>query len=183
MTIPFDRPIAHRGYHDRSHGVIENSASAFEAAIANGFALECDLQLSADDEAIVFHDDAADRLLGRPGLVRTLSAAEITAMPLLGSAAGEAPQTFAALLDQVAGRTLIVAEAKDQHDRARNAALARRAPNWRPPIRAPWSSNPSIRASSPPCARPAFRATSASSPIATTGRTGTAACPASSDGC
>src|SRR5690606_12140843 len=66
--------------------------------------------------------------LGRPGLVRTLSAAEITAMPLLGSAAGEAPQTFAALLDQVAGRTLIVAEAKDQHDRARNAALARRAP-------------------------------------------------------
>ena len=127
MSQSFDRPIAHRGYHDRSRGIIENSASAFEAAVENGFALECDLQLSADNEAIVFHDDTTERLLGRPGLLRELTAAEIGALSLTGSAAGDAPQTFAALLDQIAGRTLMVVEVKDQHDRARNVALAKRA--------------------------------------------------------
>lgn len=127
MTLTFDRPIAHRGYHDRSRGIIENSAPAFQAAIDNGFALECDLQLSADDEAIVFHDDTTDRLLGRPGPLRALTAAEIGALPLTGSAANDTPHTFAALLEQVAGRTLIVAELKDQHDAQRNTALARRA--------------------------------------------------------
>ena len=48
MTEPlFPNPIAHRGLHDRASGVIENSASAFEAAIAGGFAIECDVQLSS----------------------------------------------------------------------------------------------------------------------------------------
>jgi glycerophosphoryl diester phosphodiesterase len=39
------RPVAHRGLHDALHGVIENTASAFAAAIANGYAIECDLRL------------------------------------------------------------------------------------------------------------------------------------------
>ena len=32
----FDRPIAHRGLHDRAAGIIENSASAFAWASAPG---------------------------------------------------------------------------------------------------------------------------------------------------
>ncbi|OYX02367.1 MAG: glycerophosphodiester phosphodiesterase, partial [Rhizobiales bacterium 32-66-8] len=39
----FPRPIAHRGLHDRAAGIVENSASAFEAAIADDFAIECDV--------------------------------------------------------------------------------------------------------------------------------------------
>ena len=46
--LVFDRPIAHRGLHDRQAGVIENSRSAFDAAIAGRFAIECDLQLTSD---------------------------------------------------------------------------------------------------------------------------------------
>lgn len=127
MPTNFDRPIAHRGYHDRANGIIENSASAFAAAMAAGFALECDLQLTGEDEAIVFHDDDTDRLLGRAGRVSRLSTRVLGAAPLLGSAADDRPQIFAELLDQVGGRTLIVAELKDQHDKARNTALAQRA--------------------------------------------------------
>ncbi|HET9584946.1 MAG TPA: glycerophosphodiester phosphodiesterase, partial [Bradyrhizobium sp.] len=38
------RPVAHRGLHDAQKGVIENTPSAFAAAIAGGYGIECDLQ-------------------------------------------------------------------------------------------------------------------------------------------
>ena len=70
MTDPlFPNLIAHRGLHDRANGVIENSASAFEAAIAQGHAIECDIQLSNDGVPFVFHDDDGERLLGMPGAI------------------------------------------------------------------------------------------------------------------
>src|SRR4051812_40063202 len=56
------RPIAHRGLHNAQAGVIENTASAFQAAIERGYAIETDLQISADGEAMVHHDDALGRL-------------------------------------------------------------------------------------------------------------------------
>ena len=56
------RPIAHRGLHDAAAGVIENTPSAFAAAIAGDYGIECDLQISADGEAMVHHDDALGRL-------------------------------------------------------------------------------------------------------------------------
>ena len=122
----FDRPIAHRGLHDRSRGIIENSRSAFEAAIEGNFSIECDLQLSKDGIPIVFHDPKLERLVGRPGLVRDHTAAELTAMPLLDSAAGECPQTFADFLAQIAGRALLQVELKRQthEDTARLAEAA-----------------------------------------------------------
>ena len=63
------RPIAHRGLHDRAVGVIENSPAAFAAAIAAGYGIELDLQLSRDGVAMVFHDDSLDRLTGETGPV------------------------------------------------------------------------------------------------------------------
>ena len=67
MTRFFDRPIAHRGLHDRNKGVIENSRSAFAAAIERGYAIECDVQLSSDGVPFIFHDDDFDRLTEAPG--------------------------------------------------------------------------------------------------------------------
>src|SRR4051794_262252 len=64
MTAPmFPQPIAHRGLHERAIGIIENSASAFEAAIIGGFTIECDVQLSSDGVPVIFHDDDMTRLL------------------------------------------------------------------------------------------------------------------------
>ena len=56
------RPISHRGLHDAASGIVENTASAFTAAIDNGYAIETDLQISANGEAMVHHDDALGRL-------------------------------------------------------------------------------------------------------------------------
>ena len=105
-----ERPIAHRGLHDSAKGVIENTLQAAEAAIAGGFAIECDIQLSADGEAIVFHDDKLDRLTDATGALSARSAAEIARLRIKGS--GEPPPTFAAFLDAVAGRTTIICELK-----------------------------------------------------------------------
>lgn len=121
----FPRPIAHRGLHDRTKGVIENTSSAFEAAIAGAFAIECDVQLTSDGVPVIFHDDDMQRLLGRPGAVADTTAAEITALPLLGSAAGDRPQRFTEFLAQVAGRTLLQIELKHQRDNAGTQLLAR----------------------------------------------------------
>ena len=41
------RPIAHRGLHDPSKGIVENSASSVRAAMGAGFAIEVDLQCAA----------------------------------------------------------------------------------------------------------------------------------------
>ena len=123
----FPRPVAHRGLHDRAKGVIENSASAFEAAIAGNFAIECDLQLTSDGVPVVFHDDSMDRLLGKPGLVADTTAADITGMPLIGSAAGDRPQPLSDFLSQIAGRTLLQIELKHQRDVEGTQRLARAA--------------------------------------------------------
>lgn len=110
----FPRPIAHRGKHDFSRGVIENSPSAFEAAIAGNFAIECDVQLSSDGVPYIFHDDDLQRLVGLPGRSDAIAIADITATPLLSSAGRECPQRFSDFLDQVAGRTQLQIELKQQ---------------------------------------------------------------------
>ena len=74
------KPIAHRGLHDRARGIIENMPGAFEAAIAGGFTIETDLQLSGDGEAMVHHDDALGRLTDGAGALMTKSAAELRAV-------------------------------------------------------------------------------------------------------
>ena len=110
----FDIPIAHRGLHDRAAGVIENSRSAFQRAIDKGFSIECDLQLTRDGVPMVYHDDRLERLTGLKGYVRDISSDELLTTPLLGSAAGDCPQTFGQLLEQVAGRVLLQVELKRQ---------------------------------------------------------------------
>lgn len=123
----FDRPVAHRGLHDRAAGVIENSRAAFERAVERRFHIECDLQLSSDGEPVLFHDDVLERLTGVAGFVRDKTAAELTAMPLLESAAGDRPQRFTEFLQQIAGRTLLQVELKKQQGTAATHILARKA--------------------------------------------------------
>ncbi|SFZ81938.1 Glycerophosphoryl diester phosphodiesterase [Devosia enhydra] len=110
----FDTPIAHRGLHDRAAGIIENSRTAFERAVAAGYAIECDLQLTRDGVPVVFHDATLDRLTGRRGRVIDLTADELCAIPLLGSSSADTPQRFHQLLDQVRGRVLLQVELKQQ---------------------------------------------------------------------
>ena len=120
----FDRPIAHRGLHDRSKGVIENSRSAFAAAIERGYAIETDVQLSSDGVPFIFHDDDFDRLTEATGRSDARPIAEVARLTLKGSAAGDVPPLFAEFLAQVAGRTQLQIELKQQKDAAGTSALA-----------------------------------------------------------
>lgn len=105
-------PIAHRALHDMARGRPENSREAIDAAIAAGYGIEIDLQLSADRRAVVFHDYDIDRLTGESGPVRARTARALGAIPLSGGATGI--PTFAEVLDQVAGRVPLLVEIKDQ---------------------------------------------------------------------
>lgn len=120
----FDRPIAHRGLHDRSRGIIENSASAFEAACQRGYTIECDVQLSRDGIPMIFHDDELDRLTGIPGPVGARTMAELSSYELLDSSAGDTPQRFSEFLAQIEGRVLLQIELKQQLDQATTDVLA-----------------------------------------------------------
>ena len=71
------RPIAHRGLHDAASGIIENTAGAVRAAIANDYGIEVDLQISADGEAMVHHDAVLGRVTDGEGRLDALTAAEL----------------------------------------------------------------------------------------------------------
>lgn len=105
-------PVAHRAYHDRAAGRIENSRAAIRAAVQAGYAIEIDLQLSSDCQAMVFHDDDLDRLTAATGPVRARSAAELGGIGLTGG--DEGIPTFAEVLALVAGQVPLLVEIKDQ---------------------------------------------------------------------
>ena len=113
------RPIAHRGLHAPS-GPVENTASAFSAAIAAGYAIECDLQISADGEAMVFHDDALDRLTEHAGRLAALTAAELKKVRFKQTS--DRMLTLGDLCDLVAGRAALVLELKSRFDGNRRLA-------------------------------------------------------------
>jgi len=104
------RPVAHRGLHDASRGIIENMPAAAEAAIAGNFAIECDIQLTADGEAMVHHDDELGRLTEGSGALLTKTAAELKIVTFKDTA--ERMMTLSDLCDLVAGRVPLVIEVK-----------------------------------------------------------------------
>ena len=108
------RPIAHRGLHDAAHGVIENTAGAVRAAIAGNYGIEVDLQISADGEAMVHHDDVLGRLTDGEGRLDRFSAAELQRIAFRGSA--EHMMTLGELCDIVGGRVAMLLELKSRFD-------------------------------------------------------------------
>ena len=77
---------AHRGLYDNGCGVPENSLPAFRAAVENGYGVELDVQLSADGQVVVFHDDTLDRICGVRGNVSDYPLKELQRMKLLDTA-------------------------------------------------------------------------------------------------
>lgn len=105
-------PIAHRAYHDVAAGRPENSRAAVRAAVAAGYGIEIDLQLSKDGVAMVFHDETLERLTPRQGWLRDFTAAELAAIPLTGG--DEGIPTLAEILSIVNGQVPLLIELKDQ---------------------------------------------------------------------
>jgi glycerophosphoryl diester phosphodiesterase len=115
------RPIAHRGLHGGA--IVENTLDAAEAAIAANYGIECDIQLTADGELIVFHDDMLDRLTVASGPVSKRTLTEIKRIAYR-DAPGQIPdlKTF---VGRIAGRTPLLIELKSRWDG--NPGVAERA--------------------------------------------------------
>jgi glycerophosphoryl diester phosphodiesterase len=108
------RPIAHRGLHDEAHGIIENTSSAVRAAVEANYGIEVDLQITADGEAMVSHDDVLGRLTDGEGRLDAMTAAEIKRVAFRGST--DRIMTLGELCDLVAGRVTMLLELKSRFD-------------------------------------------------------------------
>jgi glycerophosphoryl diester phosphodiesterase len=105
----FGPPVAHRGLWSPD-GAPENSLAAFQAACAAGYGIELDVQLSADGEAMVFHDEALERMTGAKGRLSERSAAELAELRLAGG--DESVPTLLETLAVVGSRAMIFVELK-----------------------------------------------------------------------
>lgn len=107
-------PLAHRALHSRKDRRPENSLPAIRAALAAGYGIEIDVQLSKDGEAMVFHDEWMERLTEATGWVKDYTAVELGKIALRDC--DEPIPTLAAVLELVAGKVPLLIEIKDQTD-------------------------------------------------------------------
>ncbi len=105
---------AHRGLHDKEHGVPENSLAAFRAAVRAGYGIEWDLQLTKDRKVVVHHDRSLKRLCGEDISIGDLTYEELRSYRLLGTE--ERVPLFTEALAAVGGRTPLIIELKDYDD-------------------------------------------------------------------
>lgn len=127
------RPITHRGFHDLNRDCWENTLPAFERAIDAEFAIECDVQQSADGVAMVFHDVQLDRLTGVAGNIHDFSADELSKLTIGGT--DSSIPTLEDMLDLIQGRVPLVIELKRNpgHDGELVAAVGRALSGYRGP--------------------------------------------------
>jgi glycerophosphoryl diester phosphodiesterase len=108
------KPIAHRGLHDAGIGIIENTAGAVQAALAAGYGIEVDLQISADGEAMVHHDAVLGRITEGEGRLDQLTSAQLKRVKFRDSA--ERMLTLTELCDLIGGRAVLLPELKSRFD-------------------------------------------------------------------
>ena len=112
--------FAHRGHHGQ--GIPENSLAAFEAALAIGAAVECDVRLSSDGEAMVFHDHDLRRLCAAALAVEATTAKVLAAQRLYDS--DQHIPSLSALLSLIAGQVPLLIELKCRSGNAARLAEA-----------------------------------------------------------
>ena len=120
-----DRPVAHRGLHDPAKKIYENTLTACAAAVRRDYAIEVDLQPSADGVPMVFHDFELDRMTGIKGEIREKTRAELREFRIMGT--NDGIPTLRDLLELVAGDVGLVIELKGRKnaDKGFVSAVAR----------------------------------------------------------
>lgn len=104
-----NRNFAHRGLFDNKD-VMENSLLAFMKAAKAGYGIELDVQMTADGQVVVFHDESLYRLCGVNKRVSECTWDELKQYKL-----GYTMQTiplFSSVLDTIEGQVPIIVEIK-----------------------------------------------------------------------
>ncbi len=129
-----NQPIAHRGLHDISKGVPENSSAAFSLCLSHNLAIELDIQLSNDGHAVIMHDASLLRTTGRDALVADLSLAELQALTL--EQTDETLPSLQETLNLISGSVPLVIEIKPSPHKKEDyiRALIKRLDGYSGPI-------------------------------------------------
>jgi glycerophosphoryl diester phosphodiesterase len=112
--------FAHRGLH--GPGVPENSLAAFRATLDAGAGIECDVRLSSDGRAVVFHDHALRRLCASALTVEATTAEALCRQRLFDT--DQHIPALHELLSLVAGRAPILIELKCRGGNAAHLSAA-----------------------------------------------------------
>lgn len=101
-TFP-QQKFAHRGFHTKDKSIKENSLAAFQVAVAKGYGIELDVQLTKDHQVVVYHDSSLRRLEKDPRLIAECTYAELQPfqIPLLSE-----------VLTMVDGQVALIVELK-----------------------------------------------------------------------
>ena len=111
QMLPFTQHyIAHRGLFDNATSAPENSMSAFRKAIEAGYGFELDVQLTCDNEVVVFHDHDLKRSSGVNIKISDCSFAMLQEH-LLFSSEEQIPK-FADVLNMLYGQVPVIVELK-----------------------------------------------------------------------
>lgn len=106
-------PIAHRGLWGGE--IIENSLTAYQNAVDNGYAVEIDLYASKDGVLYSFHDALLKRMTGADGYIWDYDSDYINSLKLNGS--NEKIPTFRDVLHLINGKVPLLIEIKNNPDK------------------------------------------------------------------
>ncbi len=115
QRAPFcGRTFAHRGLFSADQTVPENSIAAFRAAVAAGYGVELDVQLTKDKRVVVFHDDTLLRACGVDARVDAYTFEELQTLALFGTE--QKIPLFTEVLGAIGGTIPMIVELKSGGD-------------------------------------------------------------------
>ncbi len=104
------RYYAHRGLYTKNQSIPENSEPAFNNAVKSGYGVELDIQLTADDQIVVFHDDDLKRACNCESRVDQLTFKELQTLSLFET--NEKIPLFSDVLKILDGKVPAIVELK-----------------------------------------------------------------------
>lgn len=113
---------AHRGLHDNGSGVPENSLPSFLRAVEAGYGIELDVQLTKDEQVVVFHDNTLKRVCGVDAPVNSMTYRELKSLCLLHTE--ERIPLLSEVLKAVGSRVPLIVEIKMVDSKTRVCVLA-----------------------------------------------------------
>ena len=109
MNLFKNRFIAHRGLH-KSRIIPENSIQAFKNAMGKNYAIEFDINITIDNQIVIFHDDDLNRLCNKKERIEEVTYDFLKDLNLYES--NEKIPLLKELLDEVAGKIPLIIEIK-----------------------------------------------------------------------
>ncbi len=104
------KSFAHRGLHDASQGIPENTLAAFRRAADYGYGMEFDVRFTKDHRLVIMHDDDLERMTGVKAKVSELTLDQLEPVRIGGT--DQKIPLFEQVLELIDGRVPLIIELK-----------------------------------------------------------------------